>query len=131
MRYFFFLCVTVTQDNRASWQRWVYICLPTLDCSSCSIGKHGRAQKRSISEAGDDHASSNHNTNRNLIPLYHTCIGVAKVTYHICHIISIILLLCSELSLPTLSSRWLKLITGLHFTGRGSVVDQLVVVQRP
>jgi len=91
----------MTQDNRTSWQCWVYICLPTLDCSSRRICEYipAQEQKQSISKTCDDNINHNYNPNRNFIPLYTTRIGVAKATYHICHIFSIILLLCSEFRL--------------------------------
>src|SRR6267154_2788063 len=90
------VCITITQENRTSWQRWVYICLPSLDCSSRSISEYLLAQKRPIPKTRDDHVISCYNPDRDFIPLYPTRIWVAKVTYRICHIISSILLLCGE-----------------------------------
>jgi hypothetical protein len=120
----------ITQENRASWQRWIYICLPTLDCSSHSICEHVPAQKRTFHKTCHGYVHSHHGPDSDFVSLYPTRIWLVKFLYSICHIITVILLLRSEFHVRPVLMFLLNFATGLHITSRCSVIDRFIVVQR-
>lgn len=54
------------------------------------------AQKRTFPKTCHGYVDCHYNSHRDLVPLYSTSFWVVEITHHICDIISIIFLLCSE-----------------------------------